>query len=246
MPSIAFTLSIIFRLPPEIAIGVILVGACPSGTASNVIAYLAKGNTALSVACTSISTLLSPILTPVVILLFASKWLPVSVGDLIWSVAKMVILPIFLGFIVKIFFKKQVEKSVEVLPLVSVIGIVAIVAAVVSSSRESILDTGMLVFGVVILHNLFGYLLGFLLSKWLKLSYSDQKAIAIEVGMQNSGLGAALAAAHFNPVAAVPSAIFSFWHNISGPLLATYWGNKAAKRQKTANPSEQSTKSTII
>ena len=226
MPLLAFLLATVFQLQPEVAVGVILVGCCPGGTASNVITFLAKGNTALSVAVTSISTLLAPILTPALTLLFASKWLPVSAGSLFLSIVQIVLIPIILGIVVKLLFKKQVEKSVTVLPLISVIGIVAVASAVVAVNAEKIAETGLLIFTIVVLHNLLGLLLGFVLAKALKLNFADQKAISIEVGMQNSGLGAALAVAHFSPLSAVPSAIFSVWHNISGPLLATWWGKK--------------------
>ena len=229
MPLIAFGLAIAFRLPAEVAAGVILVGCCPGGTSSNVMTFLAKGNVALSVAITSCTTLLAPFVTPALILLLASKWLPVSAGDMFWSVVKVVLIPIILGLIVKVLFNKQVEKSVKALPLVSVIAIVAIVAAVVSGSQQKIAEMGLLILLVVILHNSLGYLLGFWVARLLKLEYYDQKAISIEVGMQNSGLGATLAATHFSPLAAVTSAIFSVWHNISGSLLATYWSKKAGK-----------------
>lgn len=231
MPLLAFALAKGLRLEPEIAIGVILVGCCPGGTASNVMTFLAKGNTALSVAITSVSTLLAPILTPALIYLLASEWLEVSAVDMFMSVVKIVLVPIILGFIVQLFLKEQVQKSVEVLPLISVIAIVLIVAAVVSTSKDKIVESGLLIFGVVILHNGLGYLIGFLTGKLFNLTYEDRKAMAIEVGMQNSGLGAALATAHFSPLAAVPSAIFSFWHNISGPLLATYWARKADRHR---------------
>lgn len=230
MPLLAFLLATVFQLQPEVAVGVILVGCCPGGTASNVITFLAKGNTALSVAVTSISTLLAPILTPALTLLFASKWLPVSAGSLFLSIVQIVLIPIILGIVVKLLFKKQVEKSVTVLPLISVIGIVAVASAVVAVNAEKIAETGLLIFTIVVLHNLLGLLLGFVLAKALKLNFADQKAISIEVGMQNSGLGAALAVAHFSPLSAVPSAIFSVWHNISGPLLATWWGKKNGAR----------------
>ncbi len=232
MPLLAYALAKGLQLQPEIAIGVILVGCCPGGTASNVMTFLAKGNTALSVAITSVSTLLAPLLTPALIYLLASEWLEVSASAMFMSVVEIVLLPILLGFIVQLFLKEQVRKSVEVLPLISVIAIVLIVAAVVSNSKDKIIESGLLIFGIVILHNGLGYLLGFLAGKLFKMSYEDQKAMAIEVGMQNSGLGAALAAAHFNPLAAVPSAIFSFWHNISGPLLATYWARKAESKKQ--------------
>lgn len=231
MPLLAFALAKGLRLEPEIAIGVILVGCCPGGTASNVMTFLAKGNTALSVAITSVSTLLAPILTPALIYLLASEWLEVSAAAMFMSVVKIVLVPIILGFIVQLFLKEQVQKSVEVLPLISVIAIVLIVAAVVSTSKDKIVESGLLIFGVVILHNGLGYLIGFLTGKLFNLTYEDRKAMAIEVGMQNSGLGAALATAHFSPLAAVPSAIFSFWHNISGPLLATYWARKADRHR---------------
>lgn len=232
MPLLAFVLAKAFALPPEIAVGVILVGCCPGGTASNVMTFLAKGNTALSVTITSITTLLAPIVTPALIYLLASEWLPVSFSAMFMSVVKVVLIPIVLGVVAQLLFKPVVKKAIPVLPLVSVVAIVLIVAAVVSGSRDRILETGALIFAIVILHNGLGLLLGFLIAKLFKLDYADQKAVSIEVGMQNSGLGASLATAHFDPISAVPSAIFSFWHNISGPLLATYWSAKAERMKK--------------
>ncbi|MCM3721692.1 bile acid:sodium symporter family protein [Solibacillus isronensis] len=231
MPLLAFALAKVFNLPPEIAVGVILVGCCPGGTSSNVMTFLAKGNTALSVTITSFTTLLAPFVTPALIYLLASEWLPVSFMAMFMSVIKVVLIPIILGILAQFLFRPLVEKSVDILPTVSVVAIVMIVAAVVSGSRDKILETGLIIFAIVILHNGLGYLLGFLVAKLFKLKYDDQKAVSIEVGMQNSGLGAQLAMAHFDPVSAVPSAIFSFWHNISGPILATYWGSKANKKE---------------
>lgn len=224
MPLLAFGLATVFQLPPEVAVGVILVGCCPGGTASNVMTYLARGNTALSVTVTAVSTLLAPILTPTLTLIFASRWLPVSAGDMFISIIQIVLIPIVLGLVIRFFFSNAVEKSVKALPLISVIGIVAVASAVVAVNTEEIATTGLLIFTVVILHNLLGLLIGFLLAKIVRLDYEDQKAISIEVGMQNSGLGSTLALMHFAPIAAVPSALFSVWHNISGPLLATWWG----------------------
>lgn len=218
MPLLAFGLAVLFQLPPEVAVGVILVGCCPGGTASNVMTFLAKGNTALSVSITAVSTLLAPILTPALTLLFASQWLTVSAGDMFISIVQIVLLPIVLGIVIRLLFSKQVDKSVAALPLVSVVGIVAVAAAVVAINTESIANSGMLIFSVVVLHNILGLLIGFLMAKLFKFDFRDQKAVSIEVGMQNSGLGAALALAHFAPIAAVPSALFSVWHNISGPI----------------------------
>lgn len=230
MPLLAFGLATAFQLPAEVAVGVILVGCCPGGTASNVMTFLAKGNTALSVAVTAVSTLLAPILTPSLILLLASKWLPVSAGEMFISIVQVVLIPIILGLVVRLLFSKQVDKATEALPLVSVVGIVAVASAVVAVNTENIAKTGLLIFSIVVLHNVLGLLIGYLLAKVFKLDFSDQKAISIEVGMQNSGLGSQLAIKHFEPITAVPSAIFSVWHNISGPLLATWWGKRSTNK----------------
>lgn len=228
MPGLAFILCKLFNLPPEIAVGVILVGCCPGGTASNVITYMAKGNVALSVACTSVSTLLAPVLTPAIFYLLASQWLKIDAASMFISILQVVLLPIVVGLILRTWLKRQVESYIQVMPLVSVIAIVAIVAAIIGGSKAAILQSGLLILAVVILHNGLGYLLGFTAARFFKLPYADSKAIAIEVGMQNSGLGVALAAVHFaaSPITAVPSAIFSLWHNISGPALATYWASR--------------------
>lgn len=228
MPGLAFILCKLFNLPPEIAVGVILVGCCPGGTASNVITYMAKGNVALSVACTSISTLLAPVLTPAIFYLLASQWLKIDAASMFISILQVVLLPIVIGLILRTWLKRQVESYIQVMPLVSVIAIVAIVAAIIGGSKAAIFQSGLLILAVVILHNGLGYLLGFTAARFFKLPYADSKAIAVEVGMQNSGLGVALAAVHFaaSPITAVPSAIFSLWHNISGPALATYWASK--------------------
>ncbi|MEH1711876.1 bile acid:sodium symporter family protein [Acinetobacter pittii] len=228
MPGLAYVLCKLFNLPPEIAVGVILVGCCPGGTASNVITYMAKGNVALSVACTSVSTLLAPVLTPAIFYLLASQWLKIDAASMFISILQVVLLPIIVGLILRTWLKRQVESYIQVMPLVSVIAIVAIVAAIIGGSKAAILQSGLLILVVVILHNGLGYLLGFTAARFFKLPYADSKAIAIEVGMQNSGLGVALAAVHFaaSPITAVPSAIFSLWHNISGPALATYWASK--------------------
>ena len=235
MPAIAFALAKLFVLPTDLAIGVILVGACPGGTSSNVMTYLAKGNTALSVACTTISTLLAPLLTPIIFYVLASQWIDIDASAMFASVLKMVLFPIFLGLVIRALFKKQMAQISQTMPLVSVIAIVLILAAVVAGSKDKIIDSGLLIFGVVVLHNCLGYLIGFIAAKALRLNNYDSKAIAIEVGMHNSGLGAALAPAHFNPIAAVPSAVFSFWHNVSGPILANYFST--LKNQHDEDPS---------
>src|SRR5699024_433621 len=153
----------LFQLPPEVAIGVILVGCCPGGTSSNVMSYLANANVALSVAITSVSTLLAPFLTPALIYLFAHEWLQVSFMSMLWSVVQVILIPIVIGFILQKAFKKFADKSSTALPIVSVIAISLILAAVVGGSKAQILEIGLLIFAVVILHNIVGYLLGYAL-----------------------------------------------------------------------------------
>lgn len=221
MPALAWLLAKALQLPPEVAVGVILVGCCPGGTASNVMTFLARGDVALSVAITSVTTLLAPIVTPALIYLLASQWLEVSASAMFWSIVQVVVLPIALGLVAQTLLGTRVRAAVAVLPLVSVVAIVAIVAAVVAGNQARIATSGLMIFAVVVLHNGLGLLLGYWLAKLTGMSVYKRKALAIEVGMQNSGLGAALATAHFSPLAAVPSAIFSVWHNISGPIAAT-------------------------
>lgn len=231
MPLLAVGLVFLFQLPPEIAIGVILVGCSPGGTSSNVMTYLAKGNMALSVTATSVSTLLAPIVTPALTLLLASAWLPVSFSAMFISIIQIVLVPIALGVAVQYLLGDKVEQAVGILPLISVIGIIGVITAVVSNNVENILASGLLIFAVVILHNLLGYLVGFLLGKVFRYDLKDTKTLSIEVGMQNSGLAATLAATHFSPIAAVPGALFSVWHNISGSLAAN-WMSKLGKNKK--------------
>ncbi|MFZ0368768.1 MAG: bile acid:sodium symporter family protein [Halobacillus sp.] len=232
MPLLAFFLVTILPVSTEVAVGVILVGCCPGGTSSNVMTYLSKGDTALSVSITAVSTLLAPIFTPFLVWLFASQWLPVSAVDLFLSIVQIVLFPILLGLGVKALLGRKVEAGVKALPLVSVIAIVAIVAAVVSVNQAQIAETGAVIFAIVVLHNALGYLTGYLLGKIFNMEPAKKRAVSIEVGMQNSGLGASLAAVHFSPLAAVPSAIFSVWHNISGPIIATLFRKQKERSRK--------------
>lgn len=228
MPLLAWGLCIAFRLPAEIAVGVLLVGCCPGGTASNVIAYMAKANVALSVACTSVSTMLAPLLTPLIFYLLASQWIDIDAVAILVSVMQVILFPIILGVIVSGLFKQKIDRYIAMMPMVSVIAIVLIVAAIIAGSKMQILQSGLLILAVVILHNGLGYFIGYWAAKLLQLNQADAKAVSIEVGMQNSGLGVALAAVHFaaTPITALPSAIFSLWHNISGPVLASYWATR--------------------
>jgi BASS family bile acid:Na+ symporter len=225
MPLLAFALGKVFGLEAGLLAGVILVGTCPGGTSSNVITYLSKGDVALSVGMTSVNTLLAPFLTPAITYLLLRTSVTVDVLGMFVSIIKVVIVPIALGFVINRFFGKFTAKAADVLPLISVAAITLIVAAVVSHNSQRILETGAVVFLVVILHNLLGYACGYLLGKVLKLPVSKKKALSVEIGMQNSGLATSLAGTAFPDLAmaTVPGAIFSVWHNISGAILANIY-----------------------
>lgn len=223
MPLTAFAIAHLLQLPPQLAAGLVLLGAVPGGTASNVMVYLAKGNVPLSITMTSVSTLLAPLLTPLVLYFLAGQWMPVNMADMFLSIVQVIIIPVALGLIVRKLMPSLIDRSASVVPLISVLAIIIIVGAVVSNNKESIATAGLLVFFAVFLHNSAGLILGYYAGKIAGLSLSDQRAISIEVGMQNSGLGVALATAHLGPLAAIPSAFGAVWHNISGPILATYW-----------------------
>lgn len=237
MPLAAFAIAYVLNLPPELAAGLVLLGCVPGGTASNVMVYLAKGNLALSVAMTSLSTLLAPIMTPLLLLWLAGQWLPVDPISMFMSIIQVIIIPIALGFIVQRFFPKAVEKSITIVPLISVLAILIIVSAVTAANAGNVASSGAIVFFAVFLHNGFGLLLGYLTAMAMGLSENDRRAISLEVGMQNSGLGVALATAHFSPLAALPSVWGAIWHNISGPILATIWSKKPANEEPVQAPS---------
>ena len=215
-----------------VALGVILVGCCPGGTASNVMTYLARGDVALSVTITACSTLLAPFLTPLLLELYAHKTVDIAVGAMMFSIVEMVLLPIVGGIIINRLFDRHLQVLRDALPLISVVCIVLILASVVALSKGAIAKSGMIIFGVVILHNLLGYLLGLLAARAAGFNSAQRRAIMIEVGMQNSALGATLGTKYFSPEAALPSAIFSVWHNISGALVAnicTWWDKRHGK-----------------
>jgi BASS family bile acid:Na+ symporter len=226
MPGIAYLLAIALRLPPDIAVGVILVGCCPSGTASNVMTFLAKGDVALGVSIAAVSTLVAPLATPALVSLLAGTWMDINAGSLFMDIVQVVIVPIVLGIVAKTLFRRQAAASVKALPLVSTIAIVLIIAIIVGLNQPKIMSNGLLILVAVILHNLLGFALGYLFARMFGMSLAKRKAVMLETGMQNSGLGAALAAAHFSPLAAVPSALFSVWHNLSGSALATWFAGR--------------------
>ena len=232
MPLLAFLLGKVFHLNNELLVGVMLVGTCPGGTSSNVITYLSKGDTALSVGMTSVNTLLAPLLTPELTWLYLRTTVQVDVRAMFVSIIQVVIVPIGLGLLINKLYGKYTGKIRDALPAVSVTAICLIVAAVVSHNSGKILSAGLTIFAVVAAHNLLGYLCGYLIGVLFKMDLPRKKALSIEVGMQNSGLAASLAGSAFPDLAmaTVPGAVFSVWHNISGAVLAGFW-NANTKKQ---------------
>ena len=236
MPLLAWGLARLFQLDEALALGVVLVGCCPGGTASNVITYLAKGDLALSVGMTGVSTLLAPLLTPLLTWALAGKSVDVDVAGMLLSILWVVILPIVVGLAVKGLWPKFTEKATAYLPAVSSLAIAFIVAIVIGANAHKLMAGGLVIVVVVVLHNLCGLSLGYLIGRLLGLAEPKKRAISIEVGMQNSGLASSLATLHFAayPMATIPGAIFSVWHNISGAMVARLL---TAYRHNTASPS---------
>ena len=236
MPLLAWGLARLFQLDEALALGVVLVGCCPGGTASNVITYLAKGDLALSVGMTGVSTLLAPLLTPLLTWALAGKSVDVDVAGMLLSILWVVILPIVMGLVVKGLWPKFTEKATAYLPAVSSLAIAFIVAIVIGANAHKLMAGGLVIVVVVVLHNLCGLSLGYLIGRLLGLAEPKKRAISIEVGMQNSGLASSLATLHFAayPMATIPGAIFSVWHNISGAMVARLL---TVDRHDTASPS---------
>ena len=228
MPLLAWILARLFSLDEALALGVVLVGCCPGGTASNVITYLAKGDLALSVGMTGVSTLFAPFLTPLLTWALAGKSVNVDVVGMLLSILWVVILPIVVGLIVKGLWPNFTKKATDYLPAFSSIAIAMIVAIIISANANKLLAGGSIIVLVVILHNLCGLSLGYLIGRLLGLSEAKKRAISIEVGMQNSGLASSLATIHFAayPLATIPGAIFSVWHNLSGAAVAYLYSNR--------------------
>ena len=222
MPLLAWVLTRLFQLDEALTLGVVLVGCCPGGTASNVITYLAKGDLALSVGMTGVSTMLAPLLTPLLTWALAGKSINVDVANMFLSILWVVILPIVLGLTVKWLWPKFTESVTDYLPAFSSLTIAFIVAIVIAANANKLLVGGLTIVLVVMLHNICGLGLGYLIGHLLGMSSPKKRAISIEVGMQNSGLASSLAILHFAayPMATIPGALFSVWHNLSGAAVA--------------------------
>lgn len=228
MPIGGWLLALALGLPKLLALGVILVGACPGGTASNVVAFLARGDVALSVAMTTASTLLSPVMTPLWVWLLGSAWVPIHPVPLFWTVTQIVLIPVILGTIIRRFWTPGPWILEGVLPIFSIAVIAWIVGVIVALEHDRIGSAGVVLIAVIA-HNAIGLLLGYLGAWQANISVSRRRTVSIEVGMQNSGLAVALAVAHFGPLAAVPGAVFSVWHNVTGPLLAAIWRRRPSR-----------------
>ncbi|WP_394940491.1 bile acid:sodium symporter family protein [Psychromicrobium sp. YIM B11713] len=227
MPGAGWLIAVVLHLDPALAAGVILVGCAPSGTASNVMAYLAKGDVALSVAVATVSTLVAPLVTPLLVLLLAGSFLNIDAGGMVLDIVKTVLVPVIAGLLIRLFAKKLVSKVLPALPWISALVIAFIVAIVVAGSASKLASAAAIVFLAVVLHNAFGLGLGYLAGKLGGLDVKARRALAFEVGMQNSGLASSLATAHFSPLAALPAAIFSVWHNVSGAIVAAVMARRS-------------------
>ena len=229
MPLAAWALARALGLPDEIALGVVLVGACPGGTASNVIAYLAKGDVALSVTMTACSTLLAPLATPAIVWLLAGESIDVDVVQMFLDIVKIVIAPVVVGVAVNELLPRFASRIRCAMPAFSSVVVAVIVAAVVAASAARIRDSAALVALAVVLHNALGMALGWFAGRLFRMDAARRRTLAIEVGMQNSGLAVSLASMHFAsmPLAAVPGALFSVWHNVSGALFASLCARRA-------------------
>ena len=227
MPLLAWTLARLFALDEALTVGVVLVGCCPGGTASNVITYLAKGDLALSVGMTGVSTVLAPVLTPLLVLLLAGKTVDVDVAGMLLSILWVVILPIVAGLVVKRLWPRQTTAATAYLPALSTLAICAIVLIVIAANAAKLMSSGLIVILVVMLHNVGGLAVGYAIGTVLGLPAAKRKAVSIEVGMQNSGLASSLATLHFAayPMATIPGAVFSVWHNISGAIVARIYNS---------------------
>jgi BASS family bile acid:Na+ symporter len=229
MPLAAWAIAKALRMPPDLTAGMVLVGSVASGTASNVMIYLARGDVALSVTISALSTLVGVFATPLLTRLYVDASIAVDVHGMLMSIVQIVALPIVIGLVVNHLFGKLVRKIEWVLPLVSMVSILLIIAAVVGGTQKSIASVGMVVAVGVVLHNGIGLLGGYWGGRLLGFDEAVCRTLAIEVGMQNSGLAATLGKLYFTPIAALPGALFSVWHNLSGSMLAGYWAGRPAK-----------------
>jgi BASS family bile acid:Na+ symporter len=243
MPLAAWLIAKALNMPPQLAVGMVLVGSVASGTSSTVMVYLAGGDVALSVTISAVSTLVGVVATPLLVRLYVEAGITVHVLELLESIVRIVLVPVALGVAVNVLARRIVRRVEPVLPLISMVAILLIIAAVVAATAHSIAAVGPLVLVAVILHNAIGLAGGYFGGKLLGFDESTCRTLALETGMQNSGLAATLGKLYFSPMAALPGAIFSVWHNLSGSLLAGYWNGRQPRAESARGPSAQALKS---
>lgn len=230
MPFMGFALAKFSGFPPEIAAGIVLIGCSPSGVASNVMAYLAKANLALSITITSFSTLLAPFVTPLLMKLLAGEFIEIDVLDMMWTIVKMIIIPIGAGLLFNKLIGNKGNWLDKAMPIISMLGIGFIITIITAAGRDSLLAIGGILMLLVLVHNTFGYFLGYWFGRLFKMSESDARTIAIEVGMQNAGLASGIANS-LGKIATMglAAAVFGPFMNITGSVLASYWHRKTPK-----------------
>jgi len=237
MPLLGFLIAKGLQLPPNLAIGIILVGSTPGAMASNVISYMAGADVAYSVALTSTSTLLSPLLTPLCTYIFGSVYISVPFWDMFMSIIKMVILPLMVGFGIRYLLKERINRIVDIFPAISSLCIAFICGLVVALNADKFKEVSLLIFSAVVLHNFFGLVLGYGAGVLYRFDEKRRRTLSIEVGMQNAGLGAILALNHFSTESALPNALFATWCIITASILAELWQWKNRKIKQINNES---------
>ncbi len=241
MPLLAYALVIAFEMPPELAVGMVLLGSCPSGTASNVMGFLAKADVPLSVSITTCSTLLAPIMMPFIVWALAGQWVEVSFMAMAMTVMKVILIPLVLGLIVhRMMGEKHVASLSKVLVLISAFGVLVIVGGVIAINGPKILELGAFIVIMVLLHNLGGFLIGYFVTGKLGLGKKQQHSVTLEVGMQNDALAISLVSVFFTPAVAIPAAVGAAIHQITGSILAGIFSRHMDKIEQREQEKQQS------
>ncbi|MCW9707952.1 bile acid:sodium symporter family protein [Fodinibius salsisoli] len=232
MPLVGISLALTFGFPAEIAAGVVLIGSCPGGVASNVMAFIAEADLALSISLTAVATMVSPFVTPMLMQLLAGQFVPIDALGMMWSILNMIILPIVLGLIFNHFLHGKAKWLDDIMPVVSMVGIAVIITVITAAGRDSLVSIGLLLVLAAIIHNAVGYFLGYWGGRMLGMDEKSCRTIALEVGMQNGGMASGLAA-EMGKIATVglAPAVFGPWMNVSGSTLANWWRRKALKKE---------------
>lgn len=249
MPLAAIAVGKILGLNPALAVGLLMLGSVPGGTASNVIAYLAKGDVALSVAMTSVSTLVAPIATPALMLLLAGAETDVDALGMAQSLVKTVLLPVIGGIVLRIVLNRWIDRIAPVLPWVSIAGIGGVVFPTIANNVDNLATMGIIVFVAVMLHNIAGYVLGFLTGRLFKMPEAYCRTMAVEIGTQSAGLSSGMSAQFFSPEAALPGACAAVMHNVNGALYAfaiRRWGREGSVDVAAGESSESAAKPAAV